>query len=243
MTALAQLAARHAGAWSSGDPTPPRAPAVLLTVLLDGGPLRPLEWLHLLRYKPDLDTDLPDSGLASAEAIWRASTNDSMLRELLLGQLAAGLCGDGGLCDSMITAFHACRPLADAEPHLQEVIAALLVMEQEPATLLRLLVHQQRTPRELLVRTGLPEVALMGQLVAGIAAVIGEEGFGGWLVGGVAEMDELVVDRVAEAVLACGGSGDSQVQWWLKNGYGEGVVGSRWRWLSEDGKQRMRALT
>jgi hypothetical protein len=242
LTALAQLAARRAGAWSSGDPTPPREPPVLLSVLLDGGPIRPLEWLHLLRYKPDLDATLPDSGLASAEAIWRASTGDPMLRELLLGQLAAGLCGDGGLCDSLITAFHTCRPLADAEPHLQEVIAALLVMEEEPAALLRLLVQQQRTPKELLVRTGLPEVALMGRLVNGIGAVIGEEGFSGWLVGGVAEMDEMVADQVAEVVLECG-DGDGQVRWWLKNGYGEGVVGSRWRWLSESGKQRMRELT
>ncbi len=244
-TALAALAEHHRGAWAGGCAQPPREPMVLLAAVRAGQPLRVLEWLHLLRHKPALDAHAPDRGLADAAAIWRASTRDPALMGLLLEQLAAGLCGREGLCAAMRESFHTARPLADAEPRLQAVIAALLVLQTEPGVLLDLLIHQQRTPRALLLRVGLPEsLPILPALLCALPdALHRTPAAQSWLLACLPELSLTEQDRVAEVVLEMTGlEALHDVMWWLKSGYGYRVAGSRWRWLSVAALERLKSL-
>ena len=239
MSALVALAARLRHRWPEGDATAPRPPEVLLEVVCDGGALRALEWLILLRYKPDLDVAFPDRALHSAAMIWRASVADVALRSLLLERMAAGLCGGGGLCDSMVEGFHTHRPLASVEPLLQEVFAGLMVLSSDPGALLGTLMSAGRTPAAMLTRIGLSSrLSVMPAMTSALPDALRSHPMAqSWLLESLAELPLSEQDEIAERILtdlsADERTGLGDLSWWLTEGYGRQRRGSRWRYLSE----------
>lgn len=238
MTELLHLSARLASLWPAGSAAPPRSPEELLEAVLSRQPLRLLEWMHLLRYKPELDERFPARALPSAGQIWQASAEDASLRRLLLDQMAAGLCGREGLCDSMVQSFHQLRPLARLEPHLQSVLEALLVLHTNPSALLALLIQHDRTPAALMARVGLPEsLPVMGPLIGVLVNTLrGQPGAQHWLLECLSELPMEQQDEIATAMLlgmtSAERAGLEDLSWWLKCGYGRTERGSRWRRLS-----------
>lgn len=244
---LTALSARLASRWPRGDPRPPREPEVLLDAALRGEAMRLLEWLHLLRYKPDLDARFPDRAEPSAVRIWEASVGDDALRRLLLQKMAAGLCGGVGLCDSMVAAFHRHAPLASVEPLLQDVFAALIVLAEDPGAFVGVLIRHRRAPAAMLKRVGLPSsLPVMPALHAVLPDTLrSNPGAEGWLLASLSECTDLERDAIAETVLTGLSpetiAGLEDLSWWLESGYGRQQPGSRWRSLSEAALARLPA--
>lgn len=245
MTGLIHLSARLASRWPEGNAAPPRTPEVLLDAVLSGQPLRLLEWMHLLRYKPSLDARFPARALPSAARIWQASVEEASLRRLLLDQMAAGLCGQEGLCDSMVESFHQLRPLARLEPHLQDVFEALLVLHTDPSALLALLISQDRTPSALMARVGLPEgLPVMGPLIGALVGTLrSQPDAQRWLLECLSELTMEQQDEIASAMIlgmtAAERAGLEELSWWLRCGYGRTEKGTRWRRLSPEARAEM----
>ena len=245
MTELILLSARLSSRWSEGSSVPPRTPESLLEAVLSGQPLRLLEWMHLLRYKPELDAQFPARALPSAARIWQASVEDDSLRRLLLDQMAAGLCGREGLCESMVESFHQLRPLARLEPHLQDVFGALLVLHTDPSALLGLLIRHDRTPAALMTRVGLPEnLPVMGPLIGTLVATLrSQPDAQRWLLECLSELTMEQQDEIATTMLlgmtSAERAGMEDLSWWLKCGYARQAKGTRWRRLSPPARAEM----
>ena len=224
---------------------PPQEPEALLEAVLTGQPLRLLEWMHLLRYKPELDERFPKRALPSAAKIWQASVEDDSLRRLLLDQMAAGLCGREGLCGSMVESFHQLRPLARLEPHLQDVFEALLVLHTDPRALLTLLISQDRTPTALMARVGLPErLPVMGPLIGALVETLRDQPDAQrWLLECLSELPMEQQDEIATTMLLgmtiAERSKLEDLSWWLRCGYARQAKGTRWRRLSPPAREEM----
>ena len=69
---------------------PPQEPEALLEAVLTGQPLRLLEWMHLLRYKPELDERFLKRALPSAAKIWQASVEDDEVVRRMVAMVRTG---------------------------------------------------------------------------------------------------------------------------------------------------------
>lgn len=244
---LTDLAARLADRWPAGDPRPPRAPAVLLDAVMAGQPLRSLEWLHLIRHKPELDDRFPDRAAPAAERIWAAAVTDPVLRRMLLARLIAGLCGGAGLCDSLLVAFRQHAPLARVDPLQQAVLAALLVLPEDPGVFIDVLITHERTPAAMLRRLELPDtLRVLPALHAALpAALCRNPDAERWLLSCLSELTPTQRDDLAGVVLT-GLSREAlaereELSWWLMRSYSQSRPGSRWRYLSEAALARLPA--
>lgn len=232
---LEALSRRQSGRWASG---PRRHPVSLddrFTALEAGqvGGWRLLDWLHLLRHKQRWDITNPGRADHTSERIWQAAVQDPALRGQVLGQLVEGMCGGEGLAPSMVAACRRVRPLAQSEPLLQDILAALMVVSQEPERLVRLCMSHHRSPRALLARAGMPtELPLLANVEAAIPQVMAAQAAqpdtarpaAQWLLMSLREAPVHTRARIAEGLLMALSGAQAQALpdlcWWLSEEFG-----------------------
>jgi len=252
---LEGLAASLPQRWSVGRRKVPQSAEALFEALLarETGGWTLLDWLHVLRHKNRWDVAHASQADLSAEMIWRAAAQDVALRGQVLGRMIEGLCGGEGLAPSMVAACARIRPLASTEPLLQDIIAALAVVDREPQQVVALCMEHNRAPRALMARVGLPtDLSLLDHVEASIPGVMREHArepaqarlAAQWLLMSLREAAESTQDRIAVGLLAELSATEAHALpdlcWWLGEIYGPEAPNSRWRVLSASAQKALR---
>lgn len=239
---LEVLARRCPSRWSAGSRGQPGSLDEHFAALEAGrvGGWRLLDWLHLLRHKQRWDILHPDRADHTSELIWQAAVRDRALRGQVLGRLVEGMCGREGLAPSMVAACRRTRPLEQSEPLLQDLLAALMVVSQEPEQLIRLCMSHHRSPRALLARAGMPtDLPLLDNVEAAIPRVMGAHAAqpstarpaAQWLLMSLREAPLRTRAQIAEGLLTELSAEQARALpdlcWWLREEFGPQAHNSR----------------
>ena len=245
---IPELAARLPGRWAAGRrrTTAHLAPEALLAALTQGGGADwgMLEWLHVLRHKARWDVSHPHQAEATASQIWRMAIGRPELQAQVVARLVDGLCGGEGLPGSMMAVFQRERPLAREAPLLQDIIAALARVREDPHALIRLCVEHNRAPRALLRRVELPDdLPVLDQVESAIPAFMqastappeAARAAAQWLLAALAEAQPTSQDRIAAGLLVELTHAEARsipdLCWWLEEVYRPTAPRSRHRFL------------